>query len=107
MGGPSSFEAEKPNTEYEPRVRHTYHCPLGHVTTVTFHASAVAPVEWDCSVCPSRSRHEHQRDVVVEDTTRVTTKTHYEQLMSRRTEAELEDLLAQALKNYRKTGKAF
>lgn len=107
MGGPVSFESEKDTTEYEPRARHAYHCGLGHVTVVTFHVSAVAPPEWDCAVCPSSARHEHQRDVVVEETGRPAPKTHYEQLLSRRTEAELEDLLRQALRNYRRTGKAF
>lgn len=107
MGGPRSFEDEKSTTEYEPRTRHAYHCLLGHITTVVFHAEAVAPVEWDCSVCPAPARHEHQRDAVVEASGRPVPKTHYQQLLGRRTEAELEILLKQALRNLRKTGKAF
>lgn len=108
LGGAGSYEAEREGAEYEPRRRHTYTCGLGHVTTVVFHAEAEAPAEWECAVCPVPARHDEHHAATAEPATkRTVTKTHWEQLRSRRSEAELETLLAEALSNYRQYGKAF
>lgn len=106
IGGALSHEETRDEMEFEPRRRHNYSCLLGHQTTVTFHAQAVPPAEWDCAVCPSKARHEdHVGDEPVVAVK--TGKTHMEQLRSRRTDEELESLLAEAQSNYRKFGKSF
>lgn len=107
IGGSIAFETDGSHIEYAPRTHHVYVCAEGHTTGAVFHAEATPPGTWTCRVCRRDAEHEDEqyRTPTVEPVT--TGKTHWEQLISRRTEAELEALLAEARKNLRKTGKAF
>lgn len=111
MGGPTSFEDGTSETAFEPRRRHRYVCALGHETSVAFHVAAEVPAQWDCVVCSATGTHEDVTAGVMADVepslVMKSSKTHMEQVRSRRTEEELEALLAEALRNYRKFGKAF
>lgn len=113
IGGANSFESASAETALAPRRKHTYTCTFGHTTTLVFHAKAEAPPTWQCAVCPETARHESLAgtdpvtDVALGSTVVKAPKTHWDQLRERRTEAELEALLAEALNNYRTTGKAF
>lgn len=106
LGGPRSFEDEDASTFFEPRSTHTYQCTLGHETSVPFHRDAEVPTFWSCGTCPAEAVHS-DRTGAPAAVTKTGSKSHWEQLQSRRTTEELEALLKQALKNYRTTGKSF
>lgn len=108
IGGASGFESDSDKMVYAERRTHVYVCGLGHATSLVFHAEAVPPGIWTCSVCGVDAEHERRKvDGLSGPVEPVETKSHWDQLISRRTEAELEALLAEARSNYRRTGKAF
>jgi hypothetical protein len=73
-----------------------YWCVDDHTTKVVFEANAEVPLEWECATCGSPAQN--VRGVAtVAVRQRVFPRTPYEFLMMRRTPAEGEELLADAL----------
>lgn len=84
----------------------TYQCPTGHALILPFHTSAAVPQVWECKV--------HRQDAplvgrellegagaiiagILDASLRHNPKTHMERVRERRTEAELEAILAERL----------
>jgi len=94
----------------------TYHCPLGHTTTLRFAADAdEIPDLWDCPRC-GRPAHRDETaarragatvegQALVSPRTNVAGKTHWEMLTERRSVEELEALLEERLQQLRNTGR--
>lgn len=97
-------------------VPHTYFCPLGHSLTLRFAADAEdIPETWDCPKC-GRAAHAdetsaHRLRASGEGTglsnprSEAATKTHWDMLRERRTDAELDALLDERLEQLRTTGR--
>jgi hypothetical protein len=86
--------------EAAPRQRITYYCATGHETAVTFAADAQLPDEWPCPKCGEAAgldRDNPPGKPVVE-----VFKTHFDYVRERRTDAEAEELIAEAITNMRK-----
>jgi hypothetical protein len=78
------------------RNRVAYWCVADHTTVVAFDSNADLPLEWDCATCGSPAQRE-RGVATVAARQRVFPRTPYEFLMMRRTLAEGEELLADAL----------
>lgn len=82
-------------------------CPDGHEFIIPLSVEAVRPDWWDCAVCgvpatdPDASTMPDLPRVDVRGRPIRPVKTHMDQLRERRTPAELEALLAEALKDLR------
>lgn len=87
------------------RRRVTYWCPGDHVTHVVFSGDddAVPPAEWQCSSCPEMAAIERGTARPAGRRIEGPHKTPYEFLMMRRTPAEGEQLLEEALRKLRST----
>ncbi|SDM17630.1 RNA polymerase-binding protein RbpA [Allokutzneria albata] len=100
-GGP---QYPQPATE-APAARRTvvFVCPQGHNVEVTFAADAETPEVWECPKHGTESRVWYSDTGVGGEENAVprTGKTHWEQLCSRRSEPELEQLLAERLSELR------
>lgn len=105
LGGALSFESRQ-RDGVEPRRRHVYVCELGHSTSVVFHAKAQAPLGWDCSMCPLSARLEGTGPTESEGRAARAGRSHWDRVRSRRTDAELEALLGEALEKFRNRGSA-
>lgn len=92
--GAVSYETDA-GVELAPRVTAVFDCPHGHVTELPLSAEADVPATWECRVCgaAARSRAAGERDAKPVKPAR----THWDMLLERRTEAELEDVLAERL----------
>jgi len=86
-----------------PTTPNSYHCPMGHVTTLAFAADAdEIPSTWDCPKCGRLAHRDEtagRRGPVglVSPRTAVASKTHLDMLKERRSLAELEAVLAERL----------
>jgi RNA polymerase-binding protein len=89
-----------------PRRKAEYWCAHDHLTTVPFAADVEAPEEWLCYAC-GRPAGPERGAAPISERQRVFPRTPYEFLMMRRTEAEGDVLLAEAvadLRRRRRTG---
>lgn len=107
LGGQTSLETGDASVEYEPRQSQVYLCQFGHESTLVFHADAEVPADWECQVCRTGARLKRLGAPAGEEGEEPTGKTHMDHVRERRTEAELEALLAEAQSNFRRYGKAF
>lgn len=80
-----------------------YWCPADHPTRVVFSDDneTVLPAEWQCSKCPELATAERGTAVASGRRIEGPHKTPFEFLMMRRTAAEGEELLDEALRNLR------
>ena len=92
--GAVSYETDM-GVELAPRTMTTYDCPHGHVTEVPFSEEADIPFLWECRTCGENAQRR--------DGDRPTPKavkpprTHWDMLLERRTEADLEEVLNERL----------
>ncbi|HEY0559717.1 MAG: hypothetical protein JWM48_1623 [Mycobacterium sp.] len=92
--GAVSYESELA-TELAPRQKASYDCPRGHVFQVPFAAEAEVPALWECPRCGAPSL---RTDTELPEPKKVKpARTHWDMLMERRTEADLEEVLAERL----------
>jgi hypothetical protein len=82
-----------------PRVDVPYGCEQNHSFAVTFAVDAPAPSHWDCPRCGRLAAR--QDTSVGEAPAARPARSHWDRLLQRRTIAELEDLLAERLKQIR------
>ena len=107
-----SYESDE-NVVGVPARYQSYHCPAGHITKLNFAQEAdEIPNLWDCPKCgrvptvtrpppgvPRRPRT--STPLRPSPRTLAAGKTHWEMLLERRTEQELETLLAERLDVFR------
>ena len=77
-----------------------YTCPEGHAFDVPFAIDAEVPDSWECPVCSKTAIRNGVEDFQEEKTTKPQ-RTHWEQLMDRRSEEELQVLLDERLEALR------
>lgn len=90
--------------ELSPRQTTDYRCSNDHLTSIIFAAEAEVPTEWDCKKCSQKAKlvsGETQEPIVAEKSTR----THFDLVLERRTRAELEVILKEAIADLRKRRK--
>ncbi len=93
LGG-QSFEDER-GIEFAARQHVSYVCKQGHHFEITMSAEADIPALWECPRCGA--------EALARDTERPEPKaekparTHWDMLLERRSEKELEDILAERL----------
>jgi hypothetical protein len=89
-----------------PRMQVSYRCSRNHRFEVTFAAGAELPQAVDCRCGASAHRPESSNVVMTESASVVTADSEHErrmeQLLGRRTKADLEQILAEALAAMRK-----
>ena len=92
--GAKSFEDEA-GVEFAARQEIGFDCPRGHHFSLTFAAEAELPAVWECPRCgdEAESTAGIQREVKAEKPVR----THWDMLLERRSEKELEDILKERL----------
>lgn len=83
------------------RVAVSYWCEAGHVTRLCFADTAEVPLLWDCSGCGLPAGLDPDNPPV--QASAAPYKTHLEYVRERRSEAEAEVLLAEALAKLRVT----
>ena len=93
LGG-QSFEDER-GIEFAARQRVAYVCPAGHDFEIVMAAEADVPAIWECPRCglEAESTAGIEREVKVEKPQR----THWDMLLERRSEKELEEILTERL----------
>ncbi|HEV3170687.1 MAG TPA: RNA polymerase-binding protein RbpA [Actinocrinis sp.] len=84
------------------RVAVSFWCEAGHVTRPSFAATAVVPLVWECPGCGLPAGRDRDNPPV--HTPAAPYKTHLAYVRERRSEAEAEILLAEALARLRATG---
>ena len=96
--GAQSLQSED-GVVFHDRAQHTYACSTcGRETVLTFAADAEAPETWECRHCSSEAVLMIGSEPI--QLTRADPKqarTHWDMLLERRTEAELEELLQERL----------
>ena len=93
LGG-QSFEDER-GIEFAARQQVGYRCPLAHVFEITMSVEADVPATWECPRCGGEG-------LSVDGITKVEkvekpVRTHWDMLLERRSEKELEDILKERL----------
>lgn len=83
------------------RVAVSYWCEAGHVTQLRFADTAEVPLLWDCSGCGLPAGLDPDNPPV--QASAVPYKTHLEYVRERRSDAQAEVLLAEALARLRAT----
>jgi hypothetical protein len=92
--GAVSYENEY-GTELAARHVTTYDCPRGHVVEVPFAEEADIPAVWECRRCGAIAE---RRDGTKPEPKAVKpARTHWDMLIERRSEADLEEILAERL----------
>ena len=93
LGG-QSFEDER-GIEFAARQQVGYRCPQGHEFEITMSVEADIPAVWECPRCGAEalSTSGIEREVKAEKPVR----THWDMLLERRSEKELEDILKERL----------
>lgn len=99
VGSGPMGESERGNVAA--RVTVPYWCEVGHVTRLCFADTAEVPVVWECSVCGLPAGRDQDDPPVQAPLTPY--KTHLQYVRERRSEAEAEILLAEALARLRAT----
>lgn len=97
LGG-QSFEDER-GIEFAARQQVGYDCPQGHAFEITMSDEAEVPAVWECPRCGAEAK---SRDgIVAEQKAEKPVRTHWDMLLERRSEKELEDILAERLEMLR------
>ena len=93
LGG-QSFEDER-GIEFAARQQVGYRCPQAHEFEITMSVEADVPAVWECPRCGAEALSVSgiEREVKVEKPVR----THWDMLLERRSEKELEDILKERL----------
>ena len=97
IGAGPMGESDRGNTVE--RVVVTFWCADGHATRAVFAAEAVAPESWECREC--RQPAGPDRDNPPSATPAAPFKTHLEYVRERRSDADGEKLLTEALARFR------
>jgi hypothetical protein len=92
--GAVSYENDR-NTDLAPRQPAEYDCPKGHHFTVPLAAEAEVPANWECRFCGSTALH--VGDAPPEPKQKKPARTHMDMLRERRSTADLEEVLKEAL----------
>jgi predicted RNA-binding Zn-ribbon protein involved in translation (DUF1610 family) len=93
LGG-QSFEDER-GIEFAARQRVAYVCPQGHEFDIPMAAEADVPALWECPRCGAEAL---MRDgELPERKAEKPVRTHWDMLLERRSEKELEEILAERL----------
>ncbi|MFC6152461.1 RNA polymerase-binding protein RbpA [Nocardioides yefusunii] len=93
LGG-QSFEDER-GIEFAARQQVAYDCTNGHKFEVTMSEEAEIPSVWECPKCGVEARTD--QGVQAEEKAEKPARTHWDMLLERRSEKELEDLLKERL----------
>lgn len=100
LGGPATAEAPDHHTAFTARISTAYACGCGHTFVLAFAADATPPEAWGCPRCsrpataPGCDRDPSAQPV---SGRAHSTTTHMDHVKSRRSEAELEEILAERL----------
>ena len=97
--GAQSFEDER-GVEMAPRQEVEYVCADGHTFTVTMADEADIPGEWEDPKTGQMGRRVDGGEVVKKEEKPV--RTHWDMLLERRSESELEEILTERLELLRK-----
>jgi hypothetical protein len=92
--GAKSLESDD-NVDFAARMDIAYVCPNGHRTILPFAEGAEIPTEWECR-CGSIAHRENAEDAGADEITKPT-RTHWDMLLERRSEDELQELLKKRL----------
>lgn len=94
--GSKSLETED-GVVFAERRESLYICPQGHRFHMTFAAEVSAPAEWECK-CGEMGELQYEEPAVEEDVKPVRPqRTHWDMLLERRSEEELQQLLKEQL----------
>jgi len=93
LGG-QSFEDER-GIEFAARQQVSYRCDQGHTFEVTMSVEADIPARWECPRCGAPSLN--LDGVLPEVKAEKPARTHWDMLLERRSEKELEDILKERL----------
>ena len=96
--GAQSFEDER-GVEMAPRQEIEYICPDGHTFTITMADEAEVPDEWEDPKPGQLGRRVDGGEPVKKDDKPV--RTHWDMLLERRSESELEEILTERLEPLR------
>jgi len=95
--GSHSFESET-NVVYSDRVTRSFRCGNGHITDVVFALEAELPETWQCKTCSAEaSPFDANSPTPIESVAQRPGRSHWQMLLERRTEAELEEILNEQL----------
>ncbi|MCM0619007.1 RNA polymerase-binding protein RbpA [Nocardioides bruguierae] len=93
LGG-QSFEDER-GIEFAARQQVGYKCPQNHEFEITMSIEAEVPAVWECPRCGSEALS--VAGIKPEDKAEKPARTHWDMLLERRSEKELEDILKERL----------
>lgn len=96
--GAQSLQSEE-GVSFSPRASYTYVCAhCGRETSMVFAAEADAPDVWECRYCGREATLiVGDKPVEVDRAEAKAARSHWDMLLERRTEAELEELLQERL----------
>lgn len=93
LGG-QSFEDER-GIEFAARQQVGYLCKNNHEFEITMSVEADVPAQWECPRCGAEALSTD--GIVPEEKAEKPVRTHWDMLLERRSEAELEDILKERL----------
>ena len=93
LGG-QSFEDER-GIEFAARQNIGYACPQGHDFEIPMSVEADIPATWECPRCGAEALSKHGQTKV--EKVEKPVRTHWDMLLERRSEKELEDILKERL----------
>jgi hypothetical protein len=93
LGG-QSFEDER-GIEFAARQQVGYQCPRGHAFEITMSVEADIPAQWECPRCGAVALS--AAGILPEEKAEKPVRTHWDMLLERRSEKELEDILKERL----------
>lgn len=93
LGG-QSFEDER-GIEFAARQQVGYRCTLGHEFEITMSVEADVPANWECPRCGAVGLS--TAGILPEVKAEKPARTHWDMLLERRSEKELEDILKERL----------
>lgn len=93
LGG-QSFEDER-GIEFAARQQVSYSCPHGHRFEITMAEEADVPAVWECARCGAEATNTQIEKPAPKPERPV--RTHWDMLLERRSESELEDILKERL----------
>ena len=97
LGG-QSFEDER-GIEFAARQQVGYCCPQGHEFEITMSIEAEVPAVWECPRCGLEA--ESTAGIQREEKAEKPQRTHWDMLLERRSEKELEEILTERLEMLR------
>jgi len=86
---------------FAPRQTISFICPEKHETQLIFAAEVEIPETWDCKKCGKPALQEGLIEVSKVEEIKET-RTHFDLLLERRSRAELEEILSEALADLKK-----